>query len=72
MLAAAERDALRERLAEALRARAFDLAIVNRNNGGLVLARDIEAAGYVRLSPLHVDLVWAMQSWEADIWRPSP
>ena len=72
MLAPAERDALRERLAEALRARAVDLAIVNRNNGGLVLARDIGAAGYVRLSPLRVDLVWAMQSWEADIWRPSP
>jgi len=69
MLPAAEQAALRQRLAEALRARAFDIAIVNRNNGGIVHARDVEAAGYVRVAPIPVDLVWAMQSWQADLWR---
>jgi hypothetical protein len=69
MLAPDEQAALRQRLAEALRARAFDIAIVNRNNGGLVHARDVEAAGYVRVAPIPVDLVWAMQAWDADLWR---
>jgi hypothetical protein len=69
VLAPAAQAALRERLAEALRGRAFDIAIVNRNNGGLVLARDVAAAGYERVAPVPVDLVWAMQAWEADLWR---
>ncbi len=62
--------ALRARIAADLAARRIDLAIVNRNNGGLVHARDVEAAGYVRAMALPVDLVWAMQAWDADIWLP--
>jgi hypothetical protein len=72
MLPPAEQAALRRRLSEALRARAFDIAIVNRNDGGLVLARDVEAAGYIRAATIPVDLVWAMQSWDADLWRAPP
>ncbi len=70
MLAPEEQARLRARIAADLAARRIDLAIVNRNNGGLVHARDVEAAGYIRLVPLPVDLVWAMQHWEADIWVP--
>jgi len=69
MLAPADQAALRQRLAAALRDRSFDIVIVNRNNAGLVHARDVEAAGYVRVLSLPVELVWAMQSWEADLWR---
>lgn len=68
MVDAAGAAALRRRIAEDLAARRFDMAIVNRNNGGLVHARDVEAAGYRRVMALPVDLVWAAQAWEANIW----
>jgi hypothetical protein len=64
------REATRAAIAEALRQRRHDLVIVNRNNGGLVHARDVEAAGYTRVAEMPVDLVWAMQAWGADVWRP--
>jgi hypothetical protein len=70
MLDAAGQTALREAIRARLARRAYDLVIVNRNNGGLVLARDVEAAGYRRAAALPVDLVWAMQAWDADIWLP--
>ncbi|MCU0985137.1 MAG: hypothetical protein MUC89_09380 [Acetobacteraceae bacterium] len=70
MLDAAGQAALRATIRAQLAARQHDVVIVNRNNGGLVLARDVEAAGYRRVAELPVDLVWAMQSWEADIWLP--
>jgi len=66
----AGQEALRAGLAALLADGAFDLAIVNRNNGGLIHADDVAAAGYVRIAPLPVDLVWAAQAWEADIWLP--
>ncbi len=62
--------ALRGRIAETLAAGGYAVVIVNRNNGGLVHARDVEAAGYRRVAELPVDLVWAMQAWGADIWLP--
>lgn len=70
MLDAAGAAALRARIAETLAAGGFEIAIVNRNNGGLVHARDVEAAGYRRVAALPVDLVWAAQAWGADIWLP--
>jgi hypothetical protein len=70
MLDAAGIAALRAHIAADLAAGRLDVAIVNRNNGGLVLARDVEAAGYRRVAELPVDLVWAMQAWQADIWLP--
>ncbi|WP_291296034.1 hypothetical protein [Elioraea sp.] len=66
------REATREAIAAALLQRRYDLVIVNRNNGGLVHARDVEAAGYRRVAEMPVDLVWAMQAWGADVWRPPP
>jgi hypothetical protein len=62
--------AQRGRIAETLAAGGYAVVIVNRNNGGLVHARDVEAAGYRRVAELPVDLVWAMQAWGADIWLP--
>lgn len=70
MVDEAAAEALRRRIAADLAARRFDVAIVNRNNGGLVLARDVEAAGYRRAASFPVDLVWAAQAWEADVWLP--
>lgn len=70
MVDAAGADALRRRIADDLAARRFEVVIVNRNNGGLVHARDVEAAGYRRAAAIPVDLVWAAQAWEADIWLP--
>jgi len=66
----AGREALRAALAALLADGAFDIAIVNRNNGGIVHARDVAAAGYVPVANLPVELVWASQAWEADIWLP--
>jgi hypothetical protein len=66
------REATRAVIADGLRQRRYDLVIANRNNGGLVHARDVEAAGYRRVAALPVDLVWAMQAWGADVWRPPP
>jgi hypothetical protein len=72
MLDTAEAAALRARIAATLAAGGFEVVIVNRNNGGLVHARDVEAAGYRRVAELPVDLVWAAQAWGADIWLPPP
>jgi hypothetical protein len=66
------REAMRAMIAARLAAGTHDLVIANRANGGLVHARDVAAAGYRREAEMPVDLVWAMQAWPADLWRPAP
>lgn len=54
-----------------LAARAFDLVLTNPFGFGL-MPRPLLEANYAPAGRLAVEMPWAAQAWEAEIWRPRP